>query len=138
MGTQASSLIASNNEWAGSWTANINYGTWVVAGSTATDSPLWVSAAKVPPNNDGTAIFSEQYGATNTLFNSTGGDYQCGGVTNNRSFPLPAQGEDSPGRFIANTSAFRTLLFNDSILIIPNTLIFSNHFWKVMFANLWM
>jgi hypothetical protein len=116
IGAQGTFSISSNNEWRGTWS---NYHTHVDAISNSTDAVLYVKAGGVtePTLNGGPQSSQNFDPVNNSIFYTTGGDYECGGVPNSKIINPPnAEGFDDPISYSNIRHAFyRFLEFNDSI-----------------------
>lgn len=115
IGQQGGPSIANANKWNGTWTYTHTF----VSNTTATNSLLWVknNSGYIPVLNSGT-LSIQNYGAPGTLSVSGGGDYNCGGVPNNISVPLPDSDSYPTAElyYIAKTATNRFLALNDSVL----------------------
>jgi hypothetical protein len=120
IGIQGSNGTANNNQWTGTWTSTLNFGTYVAVNSAAQNSLLWVkNTGNLYPTNPGGSTLTPQnwYGQLNTLSVSTGGDYSCGSDPNNFIINIPQETdfEDSRLYYISTTALYRFLHLNDSL-----------------------
>lgn len=119
IGQQGTGSTVANNKWNGTWTNPTNYATYVGVNSVAQNSPMWVKTGSTfPPTNNGTVVPSLWYNAANTLSVSTGNDYQCSGLLNNRpaSVPNVANYSDAEAHYLAETVKYRFLHMNTGIM----------------------
>jgi hypothetical protein len=86
---------------------------------------MWVknTSATNPAANSGTVNITQQYGALHTVSISTGSNYTCTGIPNNRAISLPDSADyvSSDQYYMAKTALYRFLHFNDSIVTADHT-----------------
>jgi hypothetical protein len=115
IGQQGAPGSAIDNEWLGSWTSYTQ--TFIELGSQAISSKLFVRAIAnmTPTSNFGTAGFPNWYNAS-SIFTTSGG-YYCSMPSTDFNVPVPEIGnyETEESYYIANTTLYRFLYFNDSI-----------------------
>jgi len=119
IGTQGSNGTASNNQWISTWTGTANVCTHV-SNASAAGSVLYVknSSSTLPANNSPTTSPTDFYSLANGYIQiSPGGDYGCSGDPNSfvLNVPLETDYDDYRHCYIALTSLYRFLHFNDSI-----------------------
>lgn len=121
IGQQGDATHPIDNEWNGSWSGS-NYGTWVDLGSDANSSILYLRSNAgqwYPPNNNGLALFPQQYNSNNgNLKISSSGTYSCGAEGNYtlmNSPPPPTNSSSNEPSYLSSTFAYRYLAMNDSM-----------------------
>lgn len=119
IGQQGDNGTSAANVWDGTWQANTHYGTYVATTSTAGLSPLWCPNNNFYPlNNDGNAPIGDQYHTSNgNLLSSSGGDYNCIGIPNNITIPIPEFDKygDATQFSIAENMVYRNIYLDPDI-----------------------
>lgn len=134
MGQQGTSSVGSNNQWLGSsWSGNHTY---VDNTSDGINSILYVSVNSNPtivttPTNNAGPASAQNYNLSNAnIFTLNTGFYNCIGIPNNLTVPLPNLGSysDIDAYHIAESQMYRFLQFNDSVRTssAPYTIFYNN------------
>lgn len=121
IGAQGGTNTACSDQWVGgtgAWTGS-NFGTYIAAGSTATNSILYVknTSSCTPPNADGPVPANNYNSGTGFITFTVGGDYTCSEFPNNKVISLPRESDyaNTDLYYMDKNFLYRFLHYNDSI-----------------------